>query len=330
MSSVAGTSHHHMMTTHTVGSGDDTIHYDVYGDLAAASSEKPALLTFANPMDAAGFEHSRRSSPTVRWSPSIRGARAATPTGTAPMTAELHAEDLHRVIEDLDVGPVDAFGSSGGAVCLLALLAAHPGDVRRAVVHEPPFVDVLSDGDVVSAACQDISDTYDARRPGPGDGEVHRADHRARRADRGAQSIDPNLDPAQFGFSAEDDGSRDDVLLGQNLRTGNAFEPDYAAVQAALPPAWCWPPASSRAKTLLPAPLCYRGLAERLGIETTLCSRAPAGFPSAASSASRATRTPSPPGCGEVLGLMLSEAVAVAGPWATTRSSANPGRRFTL
>lgn len=149
-----------MMSTHTVGTGDDTIHYDVHGDLAAATPSTPALLAFANPMDAAAFgalAAQLSDRPAVTVDPRDAGRN---PTGMAPMTAELHADDLHRVIDDLGIGPVDAFGSSGGAVCLLALLEAHPGDVRRAVVHEPPFVDVLSDGDIVLAACQDIRDTY--------------------------------------------------------------------------------------------------------------------------------------------------------------------------
>ena len=37
----------------------------------------------------------------------------------------------------------------------------------------------------------------------------------------------PAPDPAQFGFSAEDDGSRDDALLGHNL-TMPAYHPDGA------------------------------------------------------------------------------------------------------
>ena len=31
------------VTTNTVGVGDDTIHYDVHGDLSAATPDRPAL-----------------------------------------------------------------------------------------------------------------------------------------------------------------------------------------------------------------------------------------------------------------------------------------------
>ena len=34
-------------------------------------------------------------------------------------------------------------------------------------MHEPPFVDLLSDGDVVLAVCQDIHDTYQREGNGP-------------------------------------------------------------------------------------------------------------------------------------------------------------------
>ncbi len=42
------------------------------------------------------------------------------------------------MIEALGVGPVDCMGTSGGAVNLLALAAAHPEDINRAVAHEAP------------------------------------------------------------------------------------------------------------------------------------------------------------------------------------------------
>ncbi|MCV2489659.1 alpha/beta hydrolase [Geodermatophilus sp. YIM 151500] len=218
------------VTTHTVGEGDDTIHFDVHGDLSAATPERPALLAFANPMAAAAFAALAaeiRDRPVVTIDP--RGA-GRNPTGTGPMTPELHAADLHRVVEALGVGAVDAFGSSGGAICLLALLEAHPGDVRRAVVHEPPFVDVLADGDVVLAACTDIRDTYERAGHGPAmakfialvmQPEPLPADYLDR----------PAPDPAAFGMSADDDGDRTNPLM-RNMPACNAYVPDYAALAA--------------------------------------------------------------------------------------------------
>ncbi len=220
--------HQPTVTTHTVGEGEGTIHYDVHGDLSAATPDRPALLAFANPMEAAAFAALAaeiQDRPVVTVDP--RGA-GRNPTGTSPMTPEQHAGDLHRVIEALGVGPVDAFGSSGGAICLLALLEAHPGDVRRAVVHEPPFVDVLADRDAVLAACTDVRDTYDRAGIGPAmakfialvmQPEPLPADYLDR----------PAPDPAAFGMSAEDDGDRTNPLM-RNMPVCNAHVPDYTAL----------------------------------------------------------------------------------------------------
>ena len=41
--------------THVVGQGDDAVTYDVHGDLADATPDRPVLFMFASPMDAAAF-----------------------------------------------------------------------------------------------------------------------------------------------------------------------------------------------------------------------------------------------------------------------------------
>jgi hypothetical protein len=42
----------------------------------------------------------------------------------------------------------------------------------------------------------------------------------------------PTVDPAQFGLPTEDDGSRDDPLLAQNVRTITGYQPDVEALRA--------------------------------------------------------------------------------------------------
>ena len=132
--------HDHDVQTFTVGEGDDLITYDVRGDLA---SGRP-LFMFGSPMEASGFGTLAgcfTDRPVVTYDP--RGT-ARNPTGTTEITPEQHAEDLHRVIEALGVGAVDCFGTSGGAVNLLALAAAHPEDIhtrgraRAADLRRPP------------------------------------------------------------------------------------------------------------------------------------------------------------------------------------------------
>src|SRR4029453_13959365 len=82
------------------------------------------------------------------------------------LTAEVHAEDYHRVIEAAGLGPVDAFGSSGGGMCGLHWVVAHPEDVRTFVSHEPPVITLLEDSEMAMKVTADIVDPY--RRAGLG------------------------------------------------------------------------------------------------------------------------------------------------------------------
>lgn len=218
------------VTTATVGSGTATVTYDVHGDLAAATQDRPALFMIGSPMDAVGFTTLRShftDRPVVTYDP--RGA-GRNPTDTTSITAEEHADDLHRVIEALGVGPVDVFASSGGAVNALALVAAHPDDVRRVVAHEPPTAALLPDRDVVLDICRDMRATYEAHGSGPAmakfisfvmfDGQVP-----------DGYLDQPAPDPAMFGMSSDDDGSRTDPLM-RNMPDCNAYEPDVEALAA--------------------------------------------------------------------------------------------------
>lgn len=200
------------VTTHVVGAGEDAITYDVHGDLATATPERPALFLFAAPMDATGFEllaGQFDDRPVVTYDP--RGA-GRNPVGTTDITAEQHADDLHRVIQALGVGAVDAFGSSGGAVNLLALLAAHPDDVRIAVVHEPPVAEHLPDREAVLAVIADMKRTYAEKGDGAAMAKfislvMHDGLVPEDYLDR------PAPDPAMFGMSADDDGTRTNPLM---------------------------------------------------------------------------------------------------------------------
>lgn len=52
------------------------------------------------------------------------------------------------------------FGSSGGAVTGLSLVARHPGRVRTLVAHEPPLLELLPDAAAQRAATEDIIATF--------------------------------------------------------------------------------------------------------------------------------------------------------------------------
>ena len=140
------------------------------------------------------------------------------------MTPEQHAEDLHRVITDLGVGPVDLMGTSGGAVNALALATAYPDDVRRVVAHEPPIAQGLPDQDLMLAACRDLADTYQASGEGTAMAKfialvMHEGRCPTTILDR------PAPDPAAFGMSSDDDGSRTNPLF-RNMPACNEYAAD--------------------------------------------------------------------------------------------------------
>jgi pimeloyl-ACP methyl ester carboxylesterase len=220
-----------MTTNHTLDAPGAVLHYDVHGD---GSGTEPVLLLIGSPMAASGFgtlagHFTDRT--VVTYDP--RGAERSPRTGdTAESTPDDHADDLHRLITALDSGPVDIFASSGGAVNALALVARHPEQVRTLVAHEPPLAQVLPDRAEALAAIVDVRDTYQRDGLGPGmakfialvghDGPVA-ADYTER----------PAPDPAMFGLPTTDDGSRDDVLLAQNLVSCTHYQPDVDALRAA-------------------------------------------------------------------------------------------------
>lgn len=221
------------VATRTVGAGTATITYDVRGDPTAATPERPPLVMIGSPMDAVGFTTLSgyfTDRPVVTYDP--RGA-GRNPTDTADITPEQHAADLHTLIQTLGAAPVDLFASSGGAVNALALAAAHPGDLRRLVAHEPPTAALLPDRDAVLVACRDIRATYERAGSGPAMAKfitLVMAD-----GPLGADYLDqPEPDPAAFGLPTDDDGSRTDPLM-RNIPACSAYHPDIDALAALGP-----------------------------------------------------------------------------------------------
>ena len=217
--------------THTLDVPGAVLTYDVRSNEA---STEPVLLIIGSPMGASGFgtlaSHFTDRT-VVTYDP--RGAdRSKRTDGAAETTPDEHAHDLHRLISALDAGPVDIFASSGGAVNALVLVAKHPEQVRTLVAHEPPASQELPDREPVLAACADIRETYQRSGFGPAMAKFialvsYQGPLKPGYADR------PGPDPAAFGLPAEDDGSRDDPLLGQNIVTCNTYRHDFDALGAA-------------------------------------------------------------------------------------------------
>jgi pimeloyl-ACP methyl ester carboxylesterase len=63
------------------------------------------------------------------------------------VSLEMHSDDAHRLLAELSSEPAYVFGSSGGALIGLDLVAHHPDQVRMLVAHEPPAEYLLPDGE---------------------------------------------------------------------------------------------------------------------------------------------------------------------------------------
>ncbi|WP_405062692.1 alpha/beta hydrolase [Kribbella sp. NBC_01505] len=207
-----------------------TLTYDVRGELA--DRDQPVLLMIGCPMGAGGFATlaSHFTDRTVvTYDP--RGVERSVRTDSGELDPQIHSADIAVLIETLDVGPVDVFASSGGAVNGLALLTARPDLVNSLVAHEPPLVEILPDRDAARAANDDIYATY--QRDGLGAGMAKFIALVSFEGEFPADYTDrPAPDPAMFGLPAEDDGSRDDILIGQNLRGSTSYQPDFDALAA--------------------------------------------------------------------------------------------------
>ena len=214
-------------TTRTLDAPGATITYDVR---PGGDGSQPPLMLIGSPMGAAGFVSLSSHFPdrtVVTYDP--RGAERSTKDDpSSESNPDQHADDLHRIIQEVG-GTVDLFASSGGAVNALALVAAHPEDVRTLVAHEPPLCTVLPDEDNAKAAVRAISDSYEQR--GFGTGMAHFiaiTGHRGEFPDDIGKQ--PAPDPAKFGMPADDDGTRTDVMLHQNIIGTTHYQPDFGAL----------------------------------------------------------------------------------------------------
>ena len=259
-------------TTRTLEAPGATLTYDVR---PGGSTDELPLFLIGSPMGAAGFGTLSGHFPDrtlITYDP--RGSERSTkPDMTSPSTPDEHADDLHRIIQEVG-GPVDMFASSGGATNALALVAKHPEDVRTLVAHEPPAAAVLPDRENAQAASRAVYDTY--QRSGFGAGMAHFiavVSHQGEFPDDFAQQPPP--DPAMFGLPTEDDGSRTDPLMSQNMISGTTYEPDFEALRSASTRIVI--AAGVESEGILPS-RCASVVAERLGTEVVIFPSGHGGF----------------------------------------------------
>ncbi|MFI5730774.1 alpha/beta fold hydrolase [Kribbella sp. NPDC051587] len=89
-----------------------------------------------------------------------RGINRSRFTDGGTSTPEQRADDLAWLIREVDRGPAVAFGSSGGAVSVLALAQNHPETVHKVIAHEPPLDRLVPDGDELLAKSEKLMADY--------------------------------------------------------------------------------------------------------------------------------------------------------------------------
>ncbi|MEU6261076.1 alpha/beta hydrolase [Streptomyces sp. NPDC047043] len=218
-------------TPHTLDVPGARLHYEVRANV---SSDEPTLLLIGTPQGAAEFSPLARrfaDRTVVTYDP--RGTRRSVRTdGAVESTPVQHADDLDRLISALGDGPVDVFGTGGGAVNGLALVSRRPAGVRTLVAHEPPAARLLPDHAVVLAACRNINRTY--RQAGRNAATAQFLELVGQNGPLPADYPDrPAPDPADYGLKPDDDGSRDHALFAQNLLSIVSYVYDFEALRTA-------------------------------------------------------------------------------------------------
>jgi pimeloyl-ACP methyl ester carboxylesterase len=141
---------------------DGRLYYEVRG-------AGPHLVISGSPMTAAAFgplaDALAADFTVITHDP--RGiSNSALNDPDAPSGPELRARDLVALLDELGVDAVDMFGSSGGAVTGLALVAEYPGRVRTLIAHEPPLLELLPDAADWRASTENIITTFHERGAG--------------------------------------------------------------------------------------------------------------------------------------------------------------------
>jgi pimeloyl-ACP methyl ester carboxylesterase len=222
-----------MTTTHTLRTAGAEIAYDLHGPVPTTDG-RPLLSMIGQPMTAGGFTALVAQFPdrtVVTYDPRGLG-RSTRSDGRVDNSPTVQASDVHALIEALGAGPVEMFASSGGAVTALALVAAYPDDVLTLVAHEPPLIPVLPDAAAAERARAAVRDAYQAGGAGAGMAAfMVMASWRGEFTDE--HFAQPAPEPAAFGMSTEDDGSRDDPLLSDRSWAISSYRPDVEALSAA-------------------------------------------------------------------------------------------------
>ncbi|MFE6667787.1 alpha/beta fold hydrolase [Streptomyces sp. NPDC057697] len=227
-----------MAATHTLRVPGAHLHYEVRG-------AGPLLLLMGSPMEAEAFaslaDALASDHTVVTHDPrGISGSTLDDPEeDTVP---DRRADDVAAILDALGADSADVFGSSGGAVTGLALVARHPGRVRTLVAHEPPVMEILPDAAEQRAMTEDIIATFHKEGQGAawmkfmaGAGfvaEGGEGDDGGRAGDGGGDGGE-GAPAGPFGEPTAQDLANGARFFGHDLRGTARYVPDIAALTAA-------------------------------------------------------------------------------------------------
>jgi len=207
-------------TSQTLDVPGARLYYEVQGS-------GPALMLVGHPMGASGFASIApllsEFYTVVTYDP--RGfARSTLDDPDQDAEPDLLADDVRRVLEAVGKVPAHVFGSSGGAITGLALVARYPGHVESLVAHEPPLALLLPEAEEARAGMHEIYDTY--RDSGIGAAWERFSSFTGMNI--GRQDEDPDPQPP----SAEEVATSE-RFFGHGLLPIALYQPDFSALQAA-------------------------------------------------------------------------------------------------
>ncbi len=176
-----------------------------------------------------------------------------------PWSVRLHADDAHRLLVDLTSEPALVLGSSIGALIGLDLAAAHPGQMRVLVAHEPPAMRLLPQPERSRALTllSEAVTTYQEQGVGP-----------AMMKMLAFNGIDPSRMETEPGAKmprpSERRAANTELFLSRDLPAVRDYEPDVLALKSAAP---VIVPALGRASAGIPTHRCSQALGELLSCE---------------------------------------------------------------
>lgn len=262
------------VSTHHLDVPGARIYYEVRG-------AGPLLLVLGQPMTSGPFaplaDLLAQDHTVMTYDPRGLGQSSVADPAQA-VTPEDEADDLAEVVRQLDAGPADVFGSSGGAVAGLALASRHPELVRTLVAHEPPVTELLPDAAQIRAAVDAIEAAYVEGGAGAAwAGFVSLVMHRGAVPEAGPE---PATWPPPGGAPATDDQEStaapagptakqladDELFFLRMLKPFTRYEPDLATLGSGQPRVMVAVGSASAGEI---AARSAQALADRLGVETT-------------------------------------------------------------